>query len=631
MMEKYGTVCVKKGCCDLLRNVKKDLERILLQVQKPSRYTGGELGSVVKDPEKVDVRFAFCFPDVYEVGMSHLGMKILYALTNARENYWCERVFAPDQDMEQLMRERGIPLYGLESLDAIGEFDFIGFTLQYEMSFTAVLNMLDLAGLEVRSKDRRNLWPVVVAGGPCACNPEPVADFIDLFILGEGEEVNLELMDLYLVCKKEGCSKQEFLRRAAQIEGIYVPSLYEVRYHPDGTVAAVAPQEGAPAVVHKRIIRDLDKVFYPENFVVPFTQAVHDRAMVEVLRGCIRGCRFCQAGFIYRPFREKQEDTINRNAHTLCDNTGYDEVSLTSLSTSDYSQLEPLLNGMLTWTEPDAVNIALPSLRVDNFSKELIDRVAAVRKSSLTFAPEAGTQRMRDVINKNVTEEEVLRTCRTAFEGGFTNVKLYFMLGLPTETDEDVEGIVHLAQKGVDLFYHLPDKPKGKGVSVNVSVACFVPKPFTPFEFEPQDTMENLRRKQKILLETVRSRKINVKYHDSPTSFLEAVLARGDRRLCPMVEYAWRSGSKLDGWNDYFRMERWEDAAEVCGIDLAFYANRTRSYDEIMPWDHLDYGVSKAFLIRENERAHQDATTPHCRNHCAGCGANRLLGGACFG
>jgi len=401
-----------------LRNVKKDLERILLQVQKPSRYTGGELGSVVKDPEKVDVRFAFCFPDVYEVGMSHLGMKILYALTNARENYWCERVFAPDQDMEQLMRERGIPLYGLESLDAIGGFDFIGFTLQYEMSFTAVLNMLDLAGLEVRSKDRRNLWPVVVAGGPCACNPEPVADFIDLFILGEGEEVNLELMDLYLVCKKEGCSKQEFLRRAAQIEGIYVPSLYEVRYHPDGTVAAVAPQKGAPAVVHKRIIRDLDKVFYPENFVVPFTQAVHDRAMVEVLRGCIRGCRFCQAGFIYRPFREKQEDTINRNAHTLCDNTGYDEVSLTSLSTSDYSQLEPLLNGMLTWTEPDAVNIALPSLRVDNFSKELIDRVAAVRKSSLTFAPEAGTQRMRDVINKNITEEEVLRTCRTAFEGG---------------------------------------------------------------------------------------------------------------------------------------------------------------------------------------------------------------------
>lgn len=609
---------------------REQLEQILLDVQKPAQYIGGELNSVMKDKSKVDCRLAFCFPDKYEVGMSHLGMKILYSLYNLRENWWCERVFAPDADMEQLMREKNIPLYGLESLDPIKDFDFVLFTLQYEMSYTAILNMLDLAGLPVRAKDRTGLSPIVAAGGPCACNPEPIADFIDLFIIGEGEEVNIEITDLYMQAKKEGWSKQQYLKEAAKIGGVYVPSLYDVSYNEDNTIKAVTPNcETAPAKVKKRIIADLDKVFYPDKFVVPFINIVHDRAMLEVQRGCLRGCRFCQAGFIYRPLRDKHYDTLNKDAHGLCDTSGYEELSLTSLSTSDYKEIEPLLDDLLNWTTDEKVSLSLPSLRVDNFSKELMEKVSRLKKSGLTFAPEAGTQRLRDVINKNVTEEELMNTCRTAFEGGYTSVKLYFMMGLPTETMEDIEGIANLAQKVVDLYYSLPTRPKGRAVSVSISCACFVPKPFTPFEFEAQDSMELLREKQKHLLASVKSKKISVSYHDADVSFIEAVLAKGDRRLGDVIEAVWKKGSRLDGWYEYFDPQRWYDAMAELQIDPAFYANRRREYDEVMPWDHLDFCVSKNFLIRENKLARENVTTPQCREKCSGCGASHLIQGEC--
>ena len=610
--------------------INKDVEKILLKVQKPGRYVGGEMNSVVKNKEDVDVRFAFCFPDTYEIGMSHLGMKILYSMFNDVPYIWCERVFAPWLDMEEIMLERNIPLFALESGDPIVDFDFIGFTLQYELSFTNVLNMLKLAGIPVRSEDRKELKQIVVAGGPCACNPEPLADFVDIFFIGEGEEVDLEVIELYRKCKQENKSKAEFLKEAAQIKGVYVPALYDVDYNDDGTIKSFTPKDNAPAVVEKRLMLNMDESYYPENFVVPNIEIVHDRAVSEIFRGCIRGCRFCQAGFLYRPVREKSIDVIDKQCHALCNNTGYDEVSLSSLSSSDYTKIVNLLDKLSEWSVDDKVSLSLPSLRVDGFSDDILNKINTIRKSGLTFAPEAGTQRLRDVINKNVFEDELMETCSKSFNAGWTKVKLYFMIGLPTETYEDVEGIAHLSQKVVDTFYRCENKPKGKGVMVTISTASFVPKPFTPFQWFPQNSRKELMDKQIHLKETITTKKVNYNYHDADTSYLEAVFARGDRRLCKVMEKALEKGFHFDGWNDCFSLEKWLDIFDECGIDPDFYACRERSFDEILPWDFLDYGVSKEFLKKECEKAYQDTTTPNCRQKCSNCGANRYGGGVCF-
>ncbi len=617
-----------------MENQRENIEKLLLKVKSPSRYIGGELNSVVKDKNKVDVRFAFCFPDSYDIGMSHIGMKILYSLKNARENWWCERVFAPWTDFEELMRENHIPLYGLESLDPIKDFDFIGFTVQYELCYTNILNMLDLAGLNVLAAERDDSDPIVIAGGPCVCNPEPLCDFIDLFVIGEGEEVNLELMDMYEQMKKSGSyDKKTFLRRAAGIKGIYVPSLYNVSYLDDGRIDKVEPVcGGVPEKVTKRIIPDLDKVFYPEKFVVPFSEIVHDRAVVEVLRGCIRGCRFCQAGFIYRPFREKSAGTVVKEAKSLCESTGYEELSLASLSTSDHSDIEELLTEMTDYTEGEKINLALPSMRIDRFSKTLMEQLSKVRRSGLTFAPEAGTQRLRDVINKNITEDEIFSACKTAFEGGYAGVKLYFMMGLPTETDEDILGISDLAVRIADLYYQMPNRPRGQKLSISISCATFVPKPFTPFQFEPQISIDEINRRQKLLLDSVKSKRyINVSYHNYRISILEAALAKGDRRLGAVIKRAWERGCKFDGWDEMYRYDEWVKAFEDVGADIDFYAHRPMAYDETAPWDHLDYMIDKSFFVRENKRAKDGMTTKSCREKCSGCGVNRAAGRECFG
>ncbi len=612
--------------------LKDKIEKLLLNVKTPSRYIGGELNSVVKDKNKVDMRFAFCFPDTYEIGMSHLGMKILYSLTNERENFWCERVFAPDVDFEKLMRENDIPLYGLESLEPIKNFDFIGFTIQYEMCYTNILNMLDLAGVPVKAKDRTALSPIVIGGGPCVCNPEPIAEFFDIFILGEGEEVNLEVYDLYVEMKKEGASKKEFLEAAAKIEGVYVPAFYDVAYEDDGRVKSFTPNNpNASSTIKKRIIKDMSRVYYPDKFVVPYCEIVHDRAIVEVLRGCIRGCRFCQAGYIYRPLREKNTGVICNETRSLCESTGYEEVSLSSLSTSDHSDIENMLVKLSNYTEEEKINLSLPSMRIDRFSKELMDQIQKVRKSGLTFAPEAGTQRLRDVINKNITEDEIFRACKLAFDGGYTAVKLYFMLGLPTETDDDIRGIAELAKKICDLFYQNPNRPRGRHIQISISCATFVPKPFTPFEFEPQATEEEIKHKQEVLLDATRgNRNVSVSWSKYRVSVLEAVLARGDRRISSVIYDAWKSGCKFDSWDEYYNYNAWCEAFGKNGLDMNFYACRKREYDEFFPWECFDYYVTKQFLIRENKTAHEAVTTPNCREKCAGCGVNRCIGGPCF-
>lgn len=608
--------------------LKDQLEPLLLKVQKPIRYVGGEFNSVVKDKKNIRTRMALCFPDNYEIGMSHLGLKILYSLINAREDCWAERVYAPWPDMEALMRENHIPLYGLESLDPLREFDFLGFSLQYELSYTNILNMLDLAGIDPLAENRTNDDPVIFAGGPCAMNAEPLCDFFDCFQLGEGEEIMLEMIDLYQKHRTSGkWDKKAFLKDAAQIPGMYVPSLYDVTYHEDGTIAAITPKDGAPATITKRIVKDFDKVFYPDTFIVPYTEVVHDRAVLEVMRGCIRGCRFCQAGFIYRPIRAKKPDTLCSQGRALCESTGYEEMSLASLSTSDHPQVEEMLDKIIDYTQEEHINLSLPSLRVDNFSKELLEKVSKVRKSGLTFAPEAGTQRLRDVINKGVTEEEIMRTSRIAFEGGYTSVKLYFMLGLPFETMDDVLGITALGQRVVDLYYSLPTKPKGKAVNVSISVSTFVPKPFTPFQWAAQDTYDEIVEKQHALTHSVTTRKISLAWHEVRTSVLEGVIARGDRRLGKAIYNAWKMGCKFDSWEEFFDFDKWVKAIADAGLTMEFYASRQRTPDEIFPWDHIDVGVSKAFLRREYEKASRAEVTPNCKEHCAGCGANKLIGG----
>lgn len=610
----------------------KRIESILPLVQKPARYTGGELNSVVKNKENIDIRFAFCFPDTYEIGMSHLGLKILYGLINSRENFWCERAFAPDTDMEEVMRKNNIPLFALESHDSLKDFDAVGFTLQYELSFTNVLNMLDLAGIPIKSADRGESlteYPIIVAGGPCVVNPEPLADFIDVFQIGEGEEIMLEFLDLLNEYKKNGATRKEFLIAATKIEGIYVPQLYTVDYNEDGTIKSFNATNGAPSVINKRVVSDLDNVYYPESFIVPFVEVVHDRVVHEIFRGCIRGCRFCQAGFWYRPIREKNVDTISKQSQKIACETGYDELSLCSLSSSDYTKITELLEELLSWSIPQKINVALPSLRIDNFSEELQEKLALVRRSGLTFAAEAGTQRLRDVINKNITEDEILSTCRRAFEGGWTAVKLYFMIGLPTETESDVVGINELCQKVVEEFYSNPNKPKGKGVSVSAGVSSFVPKPCTPFQWEPQATREEISAKQQLLKDTVTSKKISFRFHTTDQIFLEAILARGDRKLCDVIELAWKNGCTFDSWDDKYKYDVWMDAFKELSLDTAFYANRRRSYDEILPWDHINSGIKKSFLIEENEKAKKAQTSQNCREKCNACGSNSLNGGKC--
>ncbi|MBR4157885.1 MAG: TIGR03960 family B12-binding radical SAM protein [Oscillospiraceae bacterium] len=607
------------------------LERILPRVQKPARYTGGEYNEIKKDKADVSLRMAFCFPDTYEIGMSNLGMRILYGRINEMPGVWCERVFAPWGDMEDEMRAAGLPLWALESGDPVSDFDVVAFSLGYEMAYSNVLNMLDLAGIPLRSADRKDLRPLVFAGGTSCCNPEPLADFLDLMVIGEGEQTDVELLELYQKALDGDWSKDAFLREAAKLGGVYVPSLYEPVWNTDGTLAEMRALPGAPDMVTKRIVENLDESYFPEAPIVPSTEIVHDRVTLELFRGCIRGCRFCQAGYVYRPVRAKRVDTVVRQGVEQLKSTGYQEVTLSSLSTSDYRGLPALCDGLLDYCEPHSISLSLPSLRADNFSMDIMQRIQKVRRSGLTFAPEAGSQRLRDAINKNVREEELLESCRVAFEGGWNGVKLYFMLGLPTETDEDVVAIADLAGKVLRCWkQHAANK--SRGVRITVSTSCFVPKPHTPFQWVPQVSMEEYSRRVKLLRETMTSRAITYNWHDPDTSYLEAVLSRGDRRIGGVIEAAWRMGAKLDSWSEYFSLERWLKAFEACGVDPDFYTARERGRDEILPWSRVSMGVRPDFLWHEYEQAIRAEISPDCRVQCTACGAAKLLkGGKCDG
>lgn len=609
----------------------RELDKFLLKVQKPARYTGGETNIVVKNFEKTECKVAFCFPDTYEIGMSHIGMKILYHLINEREDSLCERFYAPWPDMEEQLKLHNIPLFSLENKRPLKDFDLIGFTLQYEMSYTNILNMLDMSGIPLRSENRTD-EPFVCFGGPCAYNCEPIADFADFVMLGEGEEIFGEVIEEYKTWKNSGKTRKEFLESIAKLEGIYVPSFYDVEYNDDETIKSIKTNnENAAERPRKRIIKDLDNVYYPEKPIVPFTEIVHDRIMMEIFRGCTRSCRFCQAGYIYRPVREKSPDKIVSACENLIKNTGYDEITLSSLSTSDYSCFNELADKLIEITEKQNVSLSLPSLRVDNFSVDLMKRIQKVRKSGLTFAPEAGSQRLRDIINKNVKEQDLLNTSKIAFSNGWNTIKLYFMIGLPLELDEDVLAIADLAEKVVNVYFDAAKElEKKRGVKVTVSTSTFVPKPFTPFQWDGQDEIENVVRKQQLLKNAITRKQISYNWHESKLSFLEAVFARGDRRLSNVIELAHKKGCKFDSWNEHFKYESWLEAFAECGINPEFYANRKRDFEEVLPWSHIDVGVSDKYLMKERLKADKGETTDDCRNGCTGCGATVLGGGPCI-